>query len=160
MPAKRTLISASILSRLDYRNAMLSGVPYAKSSKQASESSKTQFSARLTVKASKLPSQTIIYYYSHFGLTPLAANGSQNTRQNILFLLQFFVRLILVLNICSSSMLFTSTETVRTVRNGEPRTASSTFTQLLSFKTNDLSKVLQIYTPSSRDCDNSSSSTK
>ena len=32
---------------------MLSGVPYAKSSKQTSERPKTQFSARLTVKASK-----------------------------------------------------------------------------------------------------------
>ena len=32
----------------------------------------------------------------------------------------------------SSSMLFTSKETVRTVRDGEPRTATSTFTQLLS----------------------------
>ena len=27
---------------------------------------------------------------------------------------------------------FTSTETIRTVRDGEPRTATSTFTQLLS----------------------------
>ena len=30
------------------------------------------------------------------------------------------------------SVLFTSTETVRTIRDGEPRTATSTFTQLLS----------------------------
>ena len=35
----------------------------------------------------------------------------------------------------ASSMLFTSKETVRTIRDEEPRTATSTFTQLLSSAT-------------------------
>ena len=42
-----------------------------------------------------------------------------------------------------SSVLFTSTETIRIIRDGEPRTATSTFTQLLSSER--VSALLYVY---------------
>ena len=65
--ATKTLISAFVLSRLDYCNALLSGVPqYLLDRLQRVQNA----AARLTVKASKSD------YYSHFALTPWAASRS------------------------------------------------------------------------------------
>ena len=49
------------------------------------------------------------------------------------------------LNNSSSQCCFTSTETVRTIRDGEPRTATSTFTQLLSSVSVFVSALLYVH---------------